>query len=174
MTSRELALMVLDDPSCGALPSATLKALYIAALTPLRRLDAKVFMDGKWHDETREVYLASEVDAIQDSYASCQAALDEVDARAAKAEAEVASLRRALAEARAVPPQPLVTLVITRLRVELCAYLDTQVITSDSIGELRRRLFMPWDSEWNGLVRYETALREKPSALSRPAATEED
>ena len=46
---------------------------------------------------------------------------------------------------------------------ELRVYLDTQVITGDTIGDLRRSLFMPWDSMWNGWVREETAKRELPS-----------
>jgi hypothetical protein len=46
------------------------------------------------------------------------------------------------------------------LRQELIAWLDQQVITSDNIGEIRRRLFMPWASQWNAIVRDETAQRE--------------
>lgn len=43
---------------------------------------------------------------------------------------------------------------------ELCAYLDALDITSENIGDLRRSLFLPWDSSWNSLVRDETARRE--------------
>jgi hypothetical protein len=50
---------------------------------------------------------------------------------------------------------------------ELRTYLDTQVITGDNIGDIRRQCFMPWSSEWNGIVRDETAQRERP-ADSRP------
>ena len=47
------------------------------------------------------------------------------------------------------------------LRQELRAYLDTLgVITGDNIGDIRRSLFMPWGSQWNGWVRDETASRE--------------
>ena len=43
---------------------------------------------------------------------------------------------------------------------ELRHWLDRQVITSETIGDIRRRLFVPWDSKWNGIVRDETAARE--------------
>jgi hypothetical protein len=46
------------------------------------------------------------------------------------------------------------------MRRELRAYLDGLTITSENIGEIRGRLFMPWKSLWNGLVRDETAARE--------------
>lgn len=48
-----------------------------------------------------------------------------------------------------------------QMGMELRRWLDAQTITGDSIGEIRRRCFMPWDSEWNALVRDETAEREK-------------
>lgn len=53
------------------------------------------------------------------------------------------------------------------LRIELRTYLDTLTITGDTIGDIRRRLFMPWDSEWNGWVRDETASREVAPAAPR-------
>jgi hypothetical protein len=46
---------------------------------------------------------------------------------------------------------------------ELRAYLDSLTITSDNIGNIRRSLFVPWESPWNGIVRDETAARERPS-----------
>lgn len=46
------------------------------------------------------------------------------------------------------------------LRREMRAYLDTLTIHGDNIGEIRRSLFVPWDSQWNGWVRDETAIRE--------------
>lgn len=52
---------------------------------------------------------------------------------------------------------------MNELHQELIAWLDTQKINSDNIGEIRRSLFVPWDSKWNGIVRDETAAREKPS-----------
>lgn len=52
---------------------------------------------------------------------------------------------------------------------ELQAYLDTLTITGDTIGDIRRECFMPWDSEWNGIVRDETAKRERGAARVRPA-----
>jgi hypothetical protein len=48
----------------------------------------------------------------------------------------------------------------TRLFKELCAWLDEQNITSENIGQMRRQLFVPWSSEWNSIVRDETASRE--------------
>jgi len=52
------------------------------------------------------------------------------------------------------------------MRAEMCAWLDTQVITSDNIGDIRRSLFVPWDSWWNAWVRDETAERENKSPRS--------
>lgn len=46
------------------------------------------------------------------------------------------------------------------LQHELRLYLDALAIDGDNIGEIRRRLFVPWDSAWNGIVRDETAMRE--------------
>lgn len=46
-------------------------------------------------------------------------------------------------------------------RLELCTYLDSIAITSDNIGSIRRSLSLPYDSEWNAIVRDETAAREK-------------
>jgi RNase P subunit RPR2 len=51
------------------------------------------------------------------------------------------------------------------LAQELAKYLDTLTITGDNIGDIRRECFVPWDSQWNGIVRDETAARE-----GRPAA----
>lgn len=48
----------------------------------------------------------------------------------------------------------------TNLEQELKIWLDTQKITSENIGSIRRSLFVPWDSKWNGIVRDETAQRE--------------
>lgn len=48
------------------------------------------------------------------------------------------------------------------LKQELIEWLDTQIITSENIGDLRRLLQMPWNSEWNSFVRDETATREQP------------
>ncbi len=55
------------------------------------------------------------------------------------------------------------------LRIELRRYLDTLTITGDTIGDLRRLLFMPWDSAWNGWVRDETASREQRAVVAVPA-----
>lgn len=46
------------------------------------------------------------------------------------------------------------------LRNELVRWLDGQHITSENIGQIRRACFVPWDSEWNTIVRIETAERE--------------
>lgn len=50
--------------------------------------------------------------------------------------------------------------MIPNLLKELKDYLDTIIITSDNIGQIRYSLFVPWDSKWNTWVRDETALRE--------------
>ena len=47
-----------------------------------------------------------------------------------------------------------------RLQTELRIWLDSQTITSENIGSVRRQCLMPWDSSWNSLVREETAARE--------------
>lgn len=46
------------------------------------------------------------------------------------------------------------------LQEELKAWLDEREITPENIGDIRRSCFVPWDSEWNGFVRDETAARE--------------
>lgn len=43
---------------------------------------------------------------------------------------------------------------------ELKDYLSTIRITSDNIGDIRRQLLFPWNSEWNGIVRDLTAELE--------------
>jgi hypothetical protein len=72
------------------------------------------------------------------------------------------------AEAHAAAPQAeRKSILVDRdavLLVELRTYLDTLSITSDNIGGIRRSLFFPWDSMWNGWVRDETASRESPSS----------
>ena len=55
------------------------------------------------------------------------------------------------------------------LHDELCAWLDQQVITADNIGDIRRRLFVPWSSEWNAIVREETADREGRQLVKGPS-----
>lgn len=54
------------------------------------------------------------------------------------------------------------------LREELCAWLDAQTITSENIGDIRRSCFVPFDSAWNGVVRDETAKREKDTPSPQP------
>lgn len=57
---------------------------------------------------------------------------------------------------------------------ELFAYLDQQEITSANIGDLRRECFVPWDSKWNGIVREQTASRERePDPLENEAVDNE-
>lgn len=56
---------------------------------------------------------------------------------------------------------------------ELRDYLDTLNITRANIGDIRRQCFMPWEGDWNGCVRDETAAREKP-AQAQLAEDEEE
>ena len=72
----------------------------------------------------------------------------------------------ALLAALSSPVEP--QLVNVYLRKELLAYLDTLTITGENIGDVRRSLFMPWDSAWNGIVRDETAERENRKAETPP------
>ncbi len=46
------------------------------------------------------------------------------------------------------------------MQKELIDWLDSQYVTSDNIGEIRRACSVPWDSDWNAIVRDETAKRE--------------
>jgi hypothetical protein len=57
-------------------------------------------------------------------------------------------------------PHPIMVDRDADLRIEMRAYLDTLRITGHNIGDIRRSLFVPWDSLWNGWVRDETAARE--------------
>lgn len=52
---------------------------------------------------------------------------------------------------------------------ELLNWLDAQNITSENIGTIRRRCFMPWDSRWNSIVRDETAKRENTKLSPSPS-----
>lgn len=47
------------------------------------------------------------------------------------------------------------------LIAELETYLNGLTIHGDNIGNIRRACSVPWDSEWNGIVRDLTAQREK-------------
>lgn len=51
---------------------------------------------------------------------------------------------------------------------ELREYLDLQPITCENIGAIRRRLLVPWESAWNGIVRDETAKREEKAMDRSP------
>ena len=65
-------------------------------------------------------------------------------------------------------PLPVPPLILTKMTHELRAYLDTFIITGDNIGDIRRDCFVPWDSEWNGIVRDETAQRERSLPVLPP------
>ena len=75
----------------------------------------------------------------------------------------------AVLSASAVSPRGLVIDRDADLLVEMRNWLDTQTITGENIGNIRRQLFMPWDSLWNGWVRDETATRERPPLPLPPA-----
>jgi hypothetical protein len=76
-----------------------------------------------------------------------------------------------LAEAEVEDDRRLIVDRDAEMRYELRRYLDTLMIDGDTIGDIRCRLFLPWDSAWNGWVREETAARERSAA--HPAALEE-
>lgn len=85
--------------------------------------------------------------------------------RAEAAESKVAELTAAFAhstaqltEAQQKKKVPLRKGMSSRL--ELQAFLDMLVITSDNIGDIRRQLFTSCDSSWNSWVRDDTAIRE--------------
>jgi hypothetical protein len=46
------------------------------------------------------------------------------------------------------------------MQSELRRHLDGLQVTSENIGDTRRKLFVPWNSRWNSIVRDETAKRE--------------
>lgn len=50
---------------------------------------------------------------------------------------------------------------------QLRHYLDSKTIDRDNIGAFRERLFMPFNTVWNSIVRDETAKREVPPVASR-------
>lgn len=50
---------------------------------------------------------------------------------------------------------------------ELKKWLDTQEINSENIGHIRRQCFVPWNSEWNSIIRNETSLRENKIILNK-------
>lgn len=56
---------------------------------------------------------------------------------------------------------------------DLRTYLDMQTITSENIGKFRRWLFLPWESQWNGWVRDETAARENKAPRLSGSSSEE-
>jgi len=56
------------------------------------------------------------------------------------------------------------------LRAQLCIWLDTQEITSENIGEIRRACFVPWASSWNAIVKDETAARENRLSMPPPVS----
>ena len=58
------------------------------------------------------------------------------------------------------------------LHEELITFLDKTRIDSDNIGSVRSRCFVPWDSEWNALVRDETAKREVSRFIPTPEEAE--
>lgn len=69
---------------------------------------------------------------------------------------------------KSAPSPPIMVDRDADIRRELRAYLDGLLITSDNIGDIRRSLFMPWASPWNGWVRDETAERENKQTSSPP------
>ena len=56
---------------------------------------------------------------------------------------------------------PGAALKLMNLIAELESHLDDLKINGDTIGDIRRACFVPWDSEWNGIVRDLTAQREQ-------------
>lgn len=82
---------------------------------------------------------------------------------------------------RALPSSPVAdsptrSILVDRdadVRREMRAYLDTLTIHGDNIGDIRRSLFMPFDSQWNGWVRDDTAERELPVPSASAAAPKE-
>lgn len=61
-----------------------------------------------------------------------------------------------------LPASSFDALVGTENAFQLQAHLDRLTITSENIDDIRRSLFLAWDGYWNGLVRSETAARERP------------
>lgn len=51
----------------------------------------------------------------------------------------------------------------SKMHQELCRYLDTHQVDSNNIHRIRGQLFVLWESEWNDLVRRETATRDRGS-----------
>lgn len=77
-----------------------------------------------------------------------------------------AAMRVRRASSSPVQPTPITDI----MRSELRGWLRTQVVNGDTIGGIRRSLFMPWDSGWNGIVRDETAKVEVSGGARLPAS----
>lgn len=59
------------------------------------------------------------------------------------------------------------------LKIELENWLKTiPIIDGENIGGIRRACFVPWDSEWNGIVRELTAQREVADASATSSTPE--
>jgi hypothetical protein len=69
-----------------------------------------------------------------------------------------------ICRAGVVGPEPAPVSLSFDMLVELRCHLDGLQITSENIGFIRRELFVPWNSAWNGIVRDETAKRENKGA----------
>ena len=57
------------------------------------------------------------------------------------------------------------------MKNELIIWINQQTITSENIGDIRRSLLLPWNSEWNSIVRDETASRENKQPNASKSAT---
>jgi hypothetical protein len=59
-----------------------------------------------------------------------------------------------------------------KVKTAVFRYINTLVITSDNVGDIRRSLFMPYDCKWNGWIRDMTAeLENKSSTAASPLRT---
>ena len=57
-------------------------------------------------------------------------------------------------------------IISAKFEQELDDFLATRQITSENIGEYRKILYVPWESEWNAMVNAKTAALEAPLPMT--------
>jgi hypothetical protein len=148
----------MPEPIPTPAPPVTRYAIHLGLRgSPLSHcVSPEVVDDGEWckWSDVQAILLqrAQEIAALE-------AVCEQRDLKIEQLHAALTAQAQAIAQVQAA--------AATHLQRELRAYLDTLVITGDNIGEVRRSLFVPWDSAWNSVVRDETARREQSAEAAR-------
>jgi hypothetical protein len=106
------------------------------------------------------------LEALIEKWNECANFEAESNLQYAQALSQCADELAALLQA-AAPPAPTAE-PPAKVKQAVFLYLNTLVITSDNIGDIRRSLFMPFDCKWNGWVRDMTAELENKSSCAAP------